>query len=142
MKFDVYSYRPAPPETWIEPMKEWARRLTATGQVTYSRPNGVTLCDPLCDRGALDAWMPIEFMRVQQDDGSWTLEPRREIADLPGVLIAWIDGAVYDGVAPRQLSDLLHCYRISRLSLEAHWEAGLMDALNGMAPGQIGASLN
>lgn len=142
MAFDVYSFRPAPPETWIEPMKEWARRLTASGQVTYSRPNGVTLCEPLSDRGALDAWMPIKFMRVHQDDGSWGIEPRPEIADRPGVLIAWIDGSVYAGAPPRQVADLLHCYRVSRLALEANFEAGLLDALKTITPGQVGASLN
>jgi hypothetical protein len=142
MAFDVYSYRPVPPEHWIEPMKQWGRQVQGTGRLKISCPDGVTLCKPLSDRGALDAWIPLDFMRMQQDDGRWTLETRREIADKPGVLIAWIDGALHDGVPPRQLSDLLHLYRVARLTMEAFFDAGVLQVLDDLRPAQASASLN
>lgn len=142
MAFDVYSYRPAPPEHWMEPMKQWGRRVQESGQLMVSVPNGVALCEPLSDRGALDAWVPVQFLNVQQDDGSWAFEPRRSIAGQLGVLIIWLDGSLYDGVAPRQLSDLVHLYRVARLNLEADFNAGLIDTPAMGAPLLAGAALH
>jgi len=139
--FNVYEIRPVAPDHWPELAKQWASRLQEDGRVTYSLCNPTQLAPEFTEEQASDWWMPIErIAHTTGPGGAFELAGRPSSGSGQGVILVWMDGTVHEGVAPRSPADLVHLYRVGRMTLEAEFSAGVADALGAWDQHSAGVS--